>query len=140
MSTLTISCLTTSNLLWFMDLTFQVPMRQCSLKHQTLLSPLDTPTTEHHFCFDSASSFFLDLLVITLRSSPVVYWTPSYLEESFSGTILFAISYCSWGSWGKNIWMVCLSLLQYTTFSQNSPLWPVHLGWSCMACLIASLS
>ena len=29
--TLAISCLTTSNLHWFMDLTFQVPMQYCSL-------------------------------------------------------------------------------------------------------------
>ena len=37
MFTLAISCLTTSNLPWFMDLTFQVPMQYCSLQHQTLL-------------------------------------------------------------------------------------------------------
>ena len=37
MFTLAISCLTTSNLPWFMDPTFQVPMQYCSLQHQTLL-------------------------------------------------------------------------------------------------------
>ena len=37
MFTLAISCLTTSNLSWFMDLTFQVPMQYCSLHHRTLL-------------------------------------------------------------------------------------------------------
>ena len=36
MFTLAISCLTTSNLLWFMDLTFQIPMQYCSLQHWTL--------------------------------------------------------------------------------------------------------
>ena len=30
---LAISCLTTSNLPWFMDLTFQVPMQYCSFQH-----------------------------------------------------------------------------------------------------------
>ena len=35
MSILAISCLTTSNLPWFMDLTFQVPMQYCSLQHWT---------------------------------------------------------------------------------------------------------
>ena len=41
MFTLAISCLTTSNLPWFMDLTFQVPMQYCSLQHWTfLLSPV----------------------------------------------------------------------------------------------------
>jgi len=33
--TLAISHLTTSNLPWFMDLTFQVPMQYCSLQHRT---------------------------------------------------------------------------------------------------------
>ena len=37
MFTLAISCLTTSNLLWFVDLTFQVPMHYFSLKHRSLL-------------------------------------------------------------------------------------------------------
>ena len=36
--TLVISCLTTSNLPWFMDLTFQVPMQYCSLQHWTFSS------------------------------------------------------------------------------------------------------
>ena len=36
--TLAISCLTTSNLPWFMDLTFPVPMQYCSLQHWTLAS------------------------------------------------------------------------------------------------------
>ena len=35
---LAISCLSTSNLPWFMDLTFQVPMPYCSLQNQTLLA------------------------------------------------------------------------------------------------------
>ena len=51
-----------------------------------------------------------------------------------------AISYCSWGSRGKNIGVVCHSPLHWTMFCQNSPLWPVCLGWPCMAWLIASLS
>ena len=38
MFTLTISCLTTSNLPWFMDITFQVPMQYCSLQHRTFTS------------------------------------------------------------------------------------------------------
>ena len=37
MFTLDISCLTTSNLPWFMDLIFQVPRQYCSLQHQTCL-------------------------------------------------------------------------------------------------------
>ena len=41
----------------------------------------------------------------------------------------FAFSYCSWASQGKNTKVVCHSLLQWTTFCQTSPPWPMHLGW-----------
>ena len=51
MFTLTISCWTMSNLPWFMDLTFQVPIQSCSLQHQSLLSPPDSSTTVPRFCF-----------------------------------------------------------------------------------------
>ena len=47
----------------------------------------------------------------------------------------FAFSFCPWGSHGKNTGMSFPFLLQWTTFCQNSSLWPV-----CMAWLIASLS
>ena len=61
--TLAISCLTTSNLPWFMDLTFQVPMQYCSLQHQTLLLSPVTSTTGYCFCFGSIPSFFLELFL-----------------------------------------------------------------------------
>ena len=38
MFTLAISCLITSSLPWFLNLTFQIPMWYCSLQHWTLLS------------------------------------------------------------------------------------------------------
>ena len=122
--TLAISCLTTSNLPWFMDLTFQVPMQYCSLQHWILLPSPVTSASGYCFCFGSSSSFFLELF---LHWSPVVYWAPTHLGSSrFS--VLFAFSCCSWGSQGKNTEVVCHSLLQWTTFCQNSPLWPIHLG------------
>ena len=73
MFTLAISCLTTSNLPWFMDLTFQVPMQYCSLQHRTLLTSPVTSTTGCCFCFGSTSSFCLELF---LHWSPVTYWVP----------------------------------------------------------------
>ena len=77
--TLAISCFTTSNMPWFMHLTFQVPMQYCSLQHQTwLLSPVPS-TTGHCFCFGSISPFFLELL---LHWSPVAYWSPTNLVSS----------------------------------------------------------
>ena len=45
MFTLAISCLSTSNLPWFIDLTFQVHMQYCSLQHWTLLPSPVTSTT-----------------------------------------------------------------------------------------------
>ena len=89
--TLAISCLSTSNLPWFMDLTFQVPMQYYSLQHQTLFSP--PATSGHCFHFGSASSFLLELF---LHSSPVAYWTPTNLEVHLSVSYIFAFSCCSW--------------------------------------------
>ena len=49
--------------------------------------------------------------------------------EFISVSCLFAFSYCSWGSQGKNTEVACHTLLQWTTFCQTSPLWPAHRGW-----------
>ena len=73
MFTLAISCLTTFNLPWFMDPTFQVPVQYCSLGHWTLLSPPDTSTTECCFHFGSPSSLFLELYLC----SPLVAYRAS---------------------------------------------------------------
>ena len=75
-------------------------------------------------------------------SSPVAYWTPTNLGGwvHLSVSYLFAFSYCSWGSRGKNAEVVCHSLLEWTMFCQNSPPWSICLGWPHMAWLIVSLS
>ena len=79
--TLAISCLPTSNLSWFMDLTFQVPMQYCSLQHWTLL-PSPVPfTIGCCFCFGSIPSFFLEFF---LHWSPVIYWAPTDLGSVLS--------------------------------------------------------
>ena len=109
-----------------MDLTFQVPLQCCSLFHWTLLSPPYTFTTGCCFHFGSASSFLLEIFLLP---PPVAIWTPADLGVHLSVSYLFAFSYCSWGSQGKNAEVVCHSLLQCTTFCQNSPAWPFHLGW-----------
>ena len=77
--TLAMSCLTTSNLPWFMGLTFQVPLQYCSLQHQTLLLSPVTSTTEYFFCFGFIPSFFLELF---LHWSPVACWAPTDLGSS----------------------------------------------------------
>ena len=85
---LAISYLTTSNLPWFMDLTFQVPMQYCSLQHQTLLPLPVTSTTGCCFHFGPISSFFLELF---LHSFPVAYWAPTDLESSSFSVISFCL-------------------------------------------------
>ena len=50
-------------------------------------------------------------------------------EVPLSVSYHFALSYCSWSSQGKNTEVVCHSLLQWNTFCQTSPPWPVRLGW-----------
>ena len=55
-------------------------------------------------------------------SSPVAYWAPSNLGAHFLVSHLFAFSYCSRASRGKNTAVVCHFLLQRTTFHQNSSL------------------
>ena len=86
MFTLAISYLTTSNLPWFMGLTFQVPLQYCSLQHQALLPSPVTSTTGYCFCFGSASSFLLELF---LHSFPVVYWPPTDLGSSSFSVVSF---------------------------------------------------
>ena len=88
MFTLAISCLTTSNLPWFMDLTFQVPMQYCSLQHRTLLlSPIPF-MTGCYFCFGSGPSLFLELF---LHWSPVAYWAHTNLGSSSFSVLSFCL-------------------------------------------------
>ena len=91
--TLAISCLTSSNLPWFMDLTLQFPMQYCSLQNWTLLPSPVTSTTRRCLCFGSISSFFLELL---LRWSPEAYWAPTNLGSSSFSVLSYCLSYCSW--------------------------------------------
>ena len=124
--TLAISCLTTSNLPWFTNLTF-------SGSYAILLfTALDLASITSHthnwwcFCFGSTPSFFLELF---LHWSPVVYGYLPIWGVHLSVSYIFAFLYCSWGSQSKNTEVVCHSLLQWTTFCQTSPPWPVCLGW-----------
>ena len=86
--TLAISCLTTSKLPWFMDLTFQVPMQYCCLQHRILLLSPVTTTTGYCFCFGSIPSFFLELF---LHWFPVAYWAPTDLGSSSFSILSFCL-------------------------------------------------
>ena len=109
--TLAISCLNTSNLLWFVDLKFLVPVQYFSYSIE-FPSPV-TSTPGCCFCFGSISSVFLELF---FHWSPVAYWAPTDLGVHLSVSYHFAFSYCSCDSQGKNTEVVCHSLLQWRTF------------------------
>ena len=107
-------------------------MQYCSLQHWTLLPSPVTSTTGCVFALAPSlhsiwSYFSTDL---QYHSGHLETWGV-HLSVSY----LFAFSYCSWGSQGKNTEVVCHSLLQWTTFCQNSPPWPICLGWPYTAWL-----
>ena len=138
MFTLAISCLTTFNLPWFVDLTFQVPMQYCSLQHRTLLlSPIISTTRSlfiYLFIFASAPSLHSFWSYFSTDLQQHIGHLPTW-RVHLSVSYLFAFSYCSWGSQGKNTEVVCHSLVQWTTFCQTSPPWPAPLGWPFTAWL-----
>ena len=82
MFTLAISCFTTSNLSWFMDLTFQVPMQYCSLQHWTLLSSPVTSTARYCF-FLWLHLFILSGVISRLLSSSILgtYWPQEFIFQ-----------------------------------------------------------
>ena len=99
--TLAISCLTISNLPWFMDLTSQIPMQYCSLQHRTLLLSPVIYTTGYCFCFGSTPSFFLESF---LHWSPVAYWAPNDLGSSSFGILSFCLFLLSMGFSRQEFW------------------------------------
>ena len=116
--------------IWFMDLTFLVPMQYCSLQHQTLLSSQVTSTTGHYFCFGSHSSFFLDLF---LHSSPVAYWAPTDLGSSSFSVICFCLFVLFMGFSRQEYWSgllfsspvdhVLLELFNHESSVLGGPTW-----------------
>ena len=117
---LAISCLTTSNLPWFMDLAFR------------FLCNIALYSIRPCFCHQS----YPQLCIVFTLALPLHYFW-SYFSTDFlyhigqllswgvhlSVSYLFAFSYCSWSSQGKNTEVVCHSLLQWTTFCQT------HVSW-----------
>ena len=137
---LTVTCLTMSSFLWFMDLTFQIPTQYCSLQHLILLSTPDTSAAENSIHFGLATSFIQGLLVILLLSLPRTYRTPSDLGDSSFGVISFW-HFIQFMRFSQQVYGVfCHSFLQWITFCQNSLLWLVSLGWPCTAWLTVTLS
>ena len=135
--TLAISCLTSSYLPWFKDLTFQFPMQYCSLQHQTLLPSSVTSTTGCCFCFGSICSFFLELF---LRWSPVVYQSPTNLGSSSFSVLCFCLFILFMGLSRQEYWSGVSFPSPVDLILSELPPWPVHLEWPYTAWLIVSLS
>ena len=114
-------------------------MQYCCLQHRTLLPSPVICETRHCFCFGSISSFLPELF---LPCSPVAYWASTSLGSSSFSSYLFAFSFCSWDSQGKNTEVSFHSLLLWAMFCQNSPPWPSVLGgcpsWVALYCMAHS--
>ena len=129
--TLAISCLTTSNLPRFMDLTFQV---LCNIALYSI-----GPCFYHQsypllgIVFDCLHPFILSGVI--LHWSPVAYWIPTDLGSSSFSILSFCLFILFMGFSRQEYWSVFHSLLQWTTFCQTTPPWPGHLGWPHMAWL-----
>ena len=80
---LTIYCLTTSNLPWFMDLTFQVPMQHYSLRHDFAFN---TRHIHNFVLFPFWPSHFI--LSGAIINSPLLF--PSWILDAFwPGELIF---------------------------------------------------
>ena len=130
MFTLAISCLTTSNLPWFMDLKSQVPM-------QYLLFFIAWDFTFitghiHNWAFFPLwpSCFILS----GAKSCPLLF--PSGITFWPGGSSFVAFSYSSWGSHGKYTGVVCHSLLQWIMFCQDSTM--TRLSWVALPSMVHS--
>ena len=88
MLTLAISCLTTSNLPWFTDLTFQVPMQYCSLQHQ------DFTSITSHIHNWVLFLLWLHLSILSGVISPLIsssIWAPTNLGSSSFSILSFCL-------------------------------------------------
>ena len=93
MFTLTISCLTTSNSPWFMDLTFQIPMLFTGSDFTTITSHI-----HNWVLFMLWLHLFYFFWIYFLHSSPVAYWRPTNLGISSFSVISFSPFIVSWSS------------------------------------------
>ena len=121
--TLAISCLTTSNLpSWTWHSRFL-----CNIAFYSI-GPCFYHLSHPQLGIIFALAQPIHSVELFFCSSPVAYWAPTDLGSSSFSVYLFAFSYCSWGSQGKNTEVACHSLLQWTTICRTSPPWPAFLG------------
>ena len=116
MFTLAISCLITSNLHWFMDLT------SLSSYAMLLFTASNFTSITHHIHSWVLFLLWLHLFIlfgVISSLSPVSYWAPTDLGSSSFSVLSFCLFILFVGFSSKNTEVICHSLLQ------NSPPWPV---------------
>ena len=100
-----------------MDLTFQVTMQYSLYSIGPCFYHQSHP--QLGVVFDWFHPFILSGVISPLTSSSIL---DTYQPGEFIFQYpIFAFSYCSWGSQGKNTEVVCHSLLQWTTFCHDQP-------------------
>ena len=113
-------------------------MQYCSLQHWTSLALPDTSISVCHSCFGPATSFFLELLVIALHSSPVAYCTPSDLGGALIFWChIFLTFHTVCGLAVRITGVVFNFVFQWTTFCQNSS--PLPVCWVALLGMAHSL-
>ena len=125
MVTLAISCLTTSNLPWFMDLTFQVPMQYCCFWHQILLPSPVTSTARCCFCFGFVSSSFLESFFPLISSSILGTYRPG--EFIFQCHVFLPFPTAHGGSQGKKTEVFAIPFSSGPRFVRTSTM--THPSW-----------
>ena len=139
MFTLAISCLTTYDLPWFMDGP-NIPSSYAIL----FFTAADFTFTTRHSHTWTLFPLWLSLFILSEAISPL--FSSSILDTYQPGGVHLSVSYlfCVFilfvGSSRQEYSSGLPSIPQWTTFCQNSPPWPVCLGWPNMAWLIVSLS
>ena len=92
---LAISCLTTSNLPWFMGLIFQVPEKYWSVQHHTYFHHKSHPQVDVvllWLCLFILSRVISPLISTVYSFGPIVaYWAPTDLGNSFFIVLSFSI-------------------------------------------------
>ena len=105
-------------------------MQYCSLLHWLYLNH-----QSHSWLGLFALAQPLHSFELFLHSSPVTYWSPTDLGSSSFSVISFCLFILFMGFSRQDTEVVCHSLLQWATFCQNSPAWPIHLVCPCTAWL-----
>ena len=102
---------------------------------------------QHQTCPQlSIIAALVQLLIISgaISNCPLLFpssmWDTFQPGSSSSGIISFRLYMLFIGFSRQESWSGLQFLLQWITFCHRFSLWPIHLGWPCMAWLIASLS